>query len=43
MAKHADDGVFFLRIEDTDQQRKVENGVSFIVNGLRDFGIIGDE
>ena len=36
-------GVFFLRIEDTDQKREVENGVNIIVNGLKDFGIIPDE
>jgi len=36
-------GVFMLRIEDTDQQRKVENGISFIVNGLAQFGIVPDE
>ena len=37
------DGVFFLRIEDTDQKREVENGVSGIVNSLKDFDIIPDE
>ena len=37
------DGVFFLRIEDTDQKREVENGVSGIVNSLKDFEIIPDE
>lgn len=36
-------GVFFLRIEDTDQKRKVENGISNIVNSLKDFDIIPDE
>ena len=36
-------GVFILRIEDTDQKREVENGVSQIVNGLKDFGIVPDE
>ena len=30
-------GVFFLRIEDTDQKRKVENGVTDIVNSLKVF------
>ncbi len=33
------DGVFYLRIEDTDKKREVENGVIGMVNGLRDFGI----
>ncbi len=37
------EGVFILRIEDTDQKREIENGVSQIVNGLKDFGIIPDE
>ena len=36
-------GVFFLRVEDTDQKREVENGVSGIVNSLNDFGIIPTE
>ncbi|MBO4816160.1 MAG: glutamate--tRNA ligase [Clostridia bacterium] len=36
-------GVFILRIEDTDQKREIENGVSQIVNGLKDFGIVPDE
>ena len=37
------DGIFILRIEDTDQKREIENGVSQIVNGLKDFGIVPDE
>ena len=37
------EGVFFLRIEDTDQKREVENGVSGIVNALKDFEIQPDE
>ena len=32
-------GVFFLRVEDTDQKREVENGVTGIVNSLKDFDI----
>lgn len=36
-------GLFYLRIEDTDKKREVEDGVTGIVNGLRDFGIIFDE
>lgn len=36
-------GVFYLRIEDTDKKREVENGVSGIVKGLSDFGIGIDE
>lgn len=36
-------GVFILRIEDTDQKREIENGITQIVNGLADFGIVPDE
>ena len=36
-------GVFFLRIEDTDQKREVENGVTGIVNSLQDFDMGPDE
>ena len=32
-------GVFFLRIEDTDQKRAVENGVEGIYNDLKAFEI----
>ena len=37
------EGVFFLRVEDTDQKREVENGVTGIVNSLNDFDILPDE
>ena len=37
------DGVFFLRIEDTDKKREVENGVQGIVKALKDFKIEADE
>lgn len=37
------EGVFFLRIEDTDQKREVENGITGIVNALQDFVITPDE
>lgn len=36
-------GVFFLRIEDTDQKREIENGVTDIVNSLKDFDMSPDE
>ena len=42
LAKQSE-GVFILRIEDTDQKREIENGTAQIVNGLSDFGIIPDE
>ena len=37
------DGIFFLRVEDTDQKREIENGVTGIVNSLKDFDILPDE
>ena len=36
-------GVFFLRIEDTDQKREVENGIEGIVDDLKNFKITIDE
>ena len=36
-------GVFYLRIEDTDQKREVENGVQGIVDDLNNFDIKIDE
>ena len=36
-------GIFYLRIEDTDQKRSVENGISGILKDLKDFDIIPDE
>lgn len=36
-------GVFFLRVEDTDQKREVENGVTGIVKSLKDFDMAPDE
>jgi len=37
------EGVFFLRIEDTDQKRSVENGIKGIVDDLNNFNIKIDE
>lgn len=37
------DGVFILRIEDTDQKREIENGVMQIVDGLKAFDVIPNE
>ena len=37
------EGVFFLRIEDTDQKREVENGVQNILDSLKEFDIEPDE
>ena len=36
-------GVFFLRIEDTDQKRQIENGVTEIISALDEFQIRFDE
>jgi glutamyl-tRNA synthetase len=43
MAAKSTGGVFYLRIEDTDKKREIENGVSIIAGGLRAFGIEADE
>jgi len=42
MAKQTD-GVFFLRIEDTDQKRSVDDGINKIIEDLAKFDIIFDE
>ena len=39
----ANDGVFYLRIEDTDKKREVEDGVTGLIEGLKNFGIEFDE
>ena len=36
-------GVFFLRVEDTDQKREVENAITGIVSSFKDFGLEIDE
>ena len=36
-------GVFYLRIEDTDTKRTIDNGISLIINGLKEFGVTFDE
>ena len=35
--------MFFLRIEDTDQKREIENGIQDIVSSLKDFDLEPDE
>ncbi len=37
------DGIFYLRIEDTDKKREIEGGIENIINGLDRFGINIDE
>ena len=36
-------GVSYLRIEDTDKKREIDDGVSAIINGFKSFGIDFDE
>ena len=36
-------GVFLLRIEDTDQKREIENGITGIIDSLKNFDIEYDE
>ena len=40
---HTKEGVFFLRIEDTDAKRKVEGAVELVIDSLKYFGIEFDE
>ena len=37
------DGVFFVRIEDTDQKREIENGAKQILDALEDYDLSPDE
>ena len=43
MVAKASGGVSFLRIEDTDKKREVEDGVSAIIKGFDAFGVKFDE
>ncbi len=40
---HQSEGVFFLRIEDTDRKREVEGGVQTIIEAFSSFGLPFDE
>ena len=40
---HQSEGVFFLRIEDTDEKRKVDGAVETIISSLKYFGLNFDE
>jgi len=42
-AKTTDDGIFFVRVEDTDQKRKIEGAVEVMLGGLEAFDVIADE
>ena len=37
------DGVFYVRVEDTDQKRKVEGAIEVMLKGLSVYGIVPDE
>ena len=37
------EGVFFVRIEDTDQKREIENGAEEIIQALKDYDLMPDE
>lgn len=43
MTSRATKGVAFLRIEDTDKKREIDDGVSAIINGFDAFGVGFDE
>lgn len=36
-------GIFYVRIEDTDQKREIENGASQILQALKDYDVFPDE
>ena len=40
---HQSEGVFYLRIEDTDQKREIPGGVELIVKTFSDYGLAIDE
>lgn len=40
---HQSNGVYFLRIEDTDQKREVENGIEGIFSDLNNYNFVIDE
>lgn len=37
------DGIFFVRVEDTDQKRKVEGAIKVMLDGLEAFDVVADE
>ena len=37
------DGIFYVRVEDTDQKRKVEGAIEVMLKGLSVYGIVPDE
>ena len=43
LTARASGGIFYLRIEDTDKKREIEDGVTEIIKGLEAFDIVPDE
>ena len=43
IAAKRSNGVFYVRIEDTDQKREVEGGISQIIKSMKDFDVLPDE
>ena len=43
IAAKRSEGVFYARIEDTDQKRKIEGGIEQIIKSLNDFDVAPDE
>lgn len=37
------DGIFYVRVEDTDQKRKIDGAVEVMLGGLKAFDVIADE
>ena len=40
---HQSNGVFYVRIEDTDQKREVEGSAELLANSFKNYNIIADE
>ena len=43
IAAKRSNGVFYVRIEDTDQKREVEGGIAQIIRSMKDFDVLPDE
>ena len=43
MVAQKSEGVFYVRIEDTDQKREIEDGIKQIIQSMKDFDLIPDE
>ena len=40
---HQSNGIFYVRIEDTDEKREVEGSAELLANSFKNYGIIADE